>query len=78
MDKTHYHCSTYTVNSSYEWNGRFVDRLGFNRTWEKTGRSHWKEIEHPVESFYEVDINGPAGGVSHMIIGDDGKHRVRI
>jgi probable phosphoglycerate mutase len=31
----------------------------------------------PVESFYEVDIHGPAGGVSHMIIGDDGKHRVR-
>ena len=31
----------------------------------------------PIESFYEVDIHGPAGGVSHMIIGDDGKHRVR-
>ncbi|MBO7515026.1 MAG: histidine phosphatase family protein [Lachnospiraceae bacterium] len=31
----------------------------------------------PVESFYEVDIHGPAGGVSHMIVGDDGKHRVR-
>ena len=30
-----------------------------------------------VESFYEVDIHGPAGGVSHMYIGDDGKHRVR-
>ena len=31
----------------------------------------------PIESYYEVDIHGPAGGVSHMIIGDDGKHRVR-
>ena len=31
----------------------------------------------PVESFYEVDIHGPAGGVSHMFVGDDGKHRVR-
>ena len=31
----------------------------------------------PVESYYEVDIHGPAGGVSHMIISDDGKHRVR-
>ena len=31
----------------------------------------------PVESFYEVDIHGPAGGVSHMIVGDDGKHRIR-
>ena len=31
----------------------------------------------PVESYYEVDIHGPAGGVSHMLIGDDGKHRVR-
>ena len=31
----------------------------------------------PLESFYDVDIHGPAGGVSHMIIGDDGKHRVR-
>ena len=31
----------------------------------------------PVESYYEVDIHGPAGGVSHMIIGDDGKHRIR-
>ena len=31
----------------------------------------------PLESFYEVDIHGPAGGVSHLIIGDDGKHRVR-
>ena len=31
----------------------------------------------PLESFYDVDIHGPAGGVSHMIIGEDGKHRVR-
>ncbi len=31
----------------------------------------------PVESFYKVDIHGPAGGVSHMIVGDDGKHRIR-
>ena len=31
----------------------------------------------PVESYYQVDIHGPAGGVSHMIVGDDGKHRVR-
>ena len=31
----------------------------------------------PVESYYEVDIHGPAGGVSHMFIGDDGKHFVR-
>lgn len=31
----------------------------------------------PVESYYEVDIHGPAGGVSHMLIGDDGKHRIR-
>ncbi|MBR6402151.1 MAG: histidine phosphatase family protein [Eubacterium sp.] len=30
-----------------------------------------------VESYYNVDIHGPAGGVSHMIVGDDGKHRVR-
>ncbi len=30
-----------------------------------------------VESCYEVDIHGPAGGVSHMIISDDGKHRIR-
>ena len=30
-----------------------------------------------VESFYDVDIHGPAGGVSHMLIGDDGKHRIR-
>ena len=30
-----------------------------------------------LESFYEVDIHGPAGGVSHMTIGDDGKHRIR-
>ena len=31
----------------------------------------------PVESYYEVDIHGLAGGVSHMFIGDDGKHFVR-
>ena len=31
----------------------------------------------PVESFYEVNIHGPAGGVSHMLIGDDGKRLVR-
>ena len=31
----------------------------------------------PLESFYDVDIHGPAGGVSYMIIGEDGKHRVR-
>ena len=30
-----------------------------------------------VESYYEVDIHGPAGGVSHMIISDDGKHLIR-
>ncbi len=30
-----------------------------------------------VESYYQVDIHGPAGGVSHMLVGDDGKHRVR-
>lgn len=31
----------------------------------------------PVESYYQVDIHGPAGGVSHMIIGDDEKRRIR-
>ena len=31
----------------------------------------------PVESFCRVDIHGPAGGVSHMFVGDDGKRRVR-
>lgn len=31
----------------------------------------------PIESYYQVDIHGPAGGVSHMIVGEDGKHRVR-
>jgi len=31
----------------------------------------------PVESYDQVDIHGPAGGVSHMTVGDDGKHRVR-
>ena len=30
-----------------------------------------------VESYYRIDIHGPAGGVSHMIVGDDGKHRIR-
>lgn len=30
-----------------------------------------------VESYYQIDIHGPAGGVSHMIVGDDGKHRIR-
>ena len=30
-----------------------------------------------VESCYQVDIHGPAGGVSHMIVDDDEKHRVR-
>ena len=34
-------------------------------------------MELPVESCYQVDIHGQAGGVSHMIIDDDGKHRVR-
>ena len=31
----------------------------------------------PVESLHEVNIHGPAGGVSHFYIGDDGKHLVR-
>lgn len=31
----------------------------------------------PVESLMEVDIHGPGGGVSHMFVGDDGKHMVR-
>lgn len=30
-----------------------------------------------VESYYHIDIHGSAGGVSHMFVGDDGKHRVR-
>ncbi len=30
-----------------------------------------------VESYYQVDIHGPAGGLSHMIIGDDKKRRIR-
>lgn len=30
-----------------------------------------------VESFYEVDIHGPAGGVSHFFVGDDAKHLVK-
>ena len=29
------------------------------------------------ESFYQVDIHGPSGGVSHMYVGDDGKHMVK-
>ena len=31
----------------------------------------------PLESFYDVNIHGPAGGVSKMLIFDDGKHCVR-
>lgn len=31
----------------------------------------------PVESCCQVEIHGPAGGVSSMIVGDDGKRRVR-
>ena len=30
-----------------------------------------------VESYYRVDIHGPAGGVSHMFVNDDGKHFIR-
>lgn len=30
-----------------------------------------------VEDFYRVDIHGPAGGVSHMFVEDDGKHKIR-
>lgn len=30
-----------------------------------------------VESYYDVDVHGPAGGVSHMTVGDDGKRRIR-
>ena len=30
-----------------------------------------------VESYYKVDIHGPAGGVSHMIVTDEGKHLIR-
>ncbi len=31
----------------------------------------------PVESFHRVDIHGPAGGVSQMMVYDDGKRRIR-
>ena len=34
-------------------------------------------VSKHVESCDQVDIHGPAGGVSHMIVGDDRKHRVR-
>ncbi len=27
LDETHYHCSTYTVNSSYDGNGRVFDYI---------------------------------------------------
>ena len=30
-----------------------------------------------VESFYQVDIHGAAGGVSHMFVHDDGKHQIK-
>ena len=30
-----------------------------------------------AESFYQVDIHGSAGGVSHMIVSDDGKHHIK-
>ena len=30
-----------------------------------------------VESFYQVDIHGAAGGVSHMFMNDDGKRRIK-
>ena len=30
-----------------------------------------------VESYYQIDIHGPAGGVSHMIVTDDGKYLIR-
>ena len=28
------------------------------------------------ESFYQIDIHGPAGGVSHMTVTDEGKHKI--
>ena len=31
----------------------------------------------PVESLCRVDIHGAAGGVSHMFVNDDGKHRIK-
>ena len=31
----------------------------------------------PVASCCQTEIHGPAGGVSHMFVNDDGKHRVR-
>lgn len=31
----------------------------------------------PVESLCRVDIHGAAGGVSHMFVHDDGKHRIK-
>lgn len=31
----------------------------------------------PVEACSNAEIHGPAGGVSHMFVNDDGKHRVR-
>ena len=34
-------------------------------------------LELPVESYYQVNIHGPAGGISHMFINDDGRHLVR-
>ena len=34
-------------------------------------------LELSVESYYQVNIHGPAGGVSHMFISDEGKHLIR-
>lgn len=31
----------------------------------------------PIESYYDVDIHGPSGGVSHMYINNQGKHIIR-
>lgn len=31
----------------------------------------------PLESFYDIDIHGPAGGVSKMLVFDGGKHCIR-
>lgn len=106
VNETHNYSTTYTVSSSHEWDGRFLDRLGSDG---ESRRDAWNRLKPfyeevmasdaentiivshgdllsiwnamylglTVESFYDINIHGPAGGVSHMSIGDDGRHLVR-
>ena len=55
----------------------FSDAESRKDAWDRLSIWNAMYLGLTVESYYQIDIHGPAGGVSHMIVTDDGKYLIR-